>query len=76
MLQTRLACNFFGHDVFILMNFPSSKLMRHVCVFLENAQHISVRDGRHKTFEIYAFSKENALVWSERKEYVFYGISV
>ena len=27
-------------------------------VFVENAQHISVRDGRHKTFEIYAFSNE------------------
>ena len=53
-----------------------SRAFSNLWVFLENAQHISVLDGRHKTFEIYAFSKENALVWSKRKEYVFCGVPV
>ena len=53
-----------------------SKAFSNRWVFEENAQHISVRDGKPKTFEIYAFSKENALVWSKRKEHVFCGVPV
>ena len=41
---------------------PLSRAFSNRCVFDGNAQCISA-DGRPKRIEMYAFSKENALVW-------------
>ena len=73
MLQTHAPAIFLV-NVFILMRFPPSTLIRYVCVFVlihyqerfqidevfgENAQRISV-DRRPRSIEMYAFSNENA----------------
>ena len=42
---------------------PLSRAFSNRCVFDENAECISV-DGRAKRIEMYAFSNENALVWT------------
>ena len=42
---------------------PLSKAVSNRCVFDENTQCINV-DGRPTRIEMYAFSKENALVWT------------
>ena len=70
MLQTQ-APEIFSFAVFILMRFLPSTPTRYVrgfvltfkSVFNENAQRISV-DGRLKRIEMYAFTNENALVWT------------
>ena len=45
---------------------PLSRTFSNRCVFNENAQLISV-DGKPKRIEMYAFSNENALVWTGPK---------
>ena len=42
---------------------PLSRAFENRCVFDEDAQRISV-EGRVKRIETYAFSNENALVWT------------
>ena len=42
---------------------PLLRTFSNRCVFDENAQRISV-DGRPKRIEMYAFSQENAIVWT------------
>ena len=42
---------------------PLSRTFSNRCVFDENAECISV-DGRAKRIKMYAFSNENALVWT------------
>ena len=73
MLATNTrTCDDFGHR-FDSVCFRQSTLIRHVCVFVSrafsnrrvfdvNVRCISV-DGRPKRIEMYAFSKENTLVW-------------
>ena len=43
--------------------YPLSRAFSNLCVFDENAQRFSV-DRRPKRIEMYAFSNENALVWT------------
>ena len=43
--------------------YPLSRAFSNRCVFDENAQRFSV-DRRPKRIEMYAFSNENALVWT------------
>ena len=43
--------------------YPLSRAFSNRCVFDDNAQRFSV-DRRPKRIEIYAFSNENALVWT------------
>ena len=51
---------------------PLSRAFSNRCVFNENAQRISV-DRRPKHIEMYAFSKENELVWTRPKTLHFMG---
>ena len=46
--------------------YPLSRAFSNRCVFDENAQRFSV-DRRPKRIEMYAFSNENALVWTGPK---------
>ena len=46
--------------------YPLSRAFSNRCVFDENAQRFSV-DRRPKRIEMYAFSNENALVWTGSK---------
>ena len=47
--------------------YPLSRAFSNRCVFDENAQRFSV-DRRPKRIEMYAFSNENALVWTGPKK--------
>ena len=48
--------------------YPLSRAFSNRCVFDENAQRFSV-DRRPKRIEMYAFSNENALVWTGPKKF-------
>ena len=54
--------------------YPLSRVFSNRYVFDENAQHFSV-DRRPKRIEMYAFSNENALVWTGPKSPSLVGIA-